>query len=189
MRFEGQLTADILRSSNPVLAPLLFMNLSEPVRLTPGTMALEYAGDLYRAVGDLGRISEVVDKQRESSSLSFELSGVRNEMLSIALDEPITGRLVQLRLALLTPSQYQVASAPLIWSGRLNQMAIKLGKETSVITVSAEHRGASARRSKPLRYTAVDQQALFPTDTSGRFIQSQNNHQDVWPAKAYFEQK
>lgn len=187
MRFENQQTADILRSSNPVLAPLVFMDLSEPVRLTPGTMSLEYAGDLYRALGDLGRISEVEDKQRESGSITFELSGVRNEMLSIALDEPITDRLVQVRLAVLSPTLYQVVSAPLIWSGRLSQMAIKLGKQTSVITVSAQHRGASARRPKPLRYTDVDQRSLFPTDTSLRFVQSQNNHQDVWPAKAYFE--
>ena len=53
------------------------------------------------------------------------------------------------------------------------------------IAASATHKGALLRRPKPFRYTDGDQQRVSSGDTSLRFVVSQSQKRDVWPAASW----
>jgi hypothetical protein len=92
------------------------------------------------------------------------------------------------RLAVLDPATQAVLDAPIVFTGTLDQMPINHGAQTSTIGVTAIHRGETYRRPKPLRYTDGDQQLLHSGDTCMRYVISQSQVQDVWPAASYFRQ-
>lgn len=165
---------------------LVEMLLSEPVRMASAPIDIVYDGDTYLGLGDLGTIEPIDDSPGENKSLRFILSGVATSLLALALAEDIRGKPCHVRMAVLDPVTHEVLDAPLVWSGTLDQMPVSVGSDTSTISVTAEHRGTTYARAKPLRYTDVDQQRLYPGDTSLRFVASQANHQDIWPATSYW---
>ena len=85
-------------------------------------------------------------------------------------------------------SAHAVLDSPTVWAGTLDQMPISRGVNTSTIGVTALHRGATFRNPKPLRYTDSDQQQVSAGDTSMRYVVSQSQHQDIWPAASFFRQ-
>lgn len=187
MRTIAPAAGAALAAQVPMLAYLLDMFFVSTVRMTNTPFAIRFLGNDYLGVGNFGSVDEVDDSPGEYKPLRFTLSGVNNETLAIALNENISNVAMQLRMAVLEPTTQSVLDAPLVWSGTLDQMPIQFGKETSTISVTAEHRGATYARPKPLRYTDVDQQRLYPGDTSLRFVASQANHQDIWPAASFFK--
>ncbi|HVJ19444.1 MAG TPA: hypothetical protein VM686_28690 [Polyangiaceae bacterium] len=165
---------------------LVEMYLTQTLRLTSASMPLSWGGNDYLGVGTLGGVEEVEDSPGEYKNLVFTLSGVAIDMLSLAMQENIRGKRVVVRMATLDAATLAVLDAPIIWTGTLDQMPVNIGTETATVNVTAEHRGVTFGRPKPLNYTDEDQRRLYPGDTSLRFIQSQSTHEDVWPAASYF---
>lgn len=185
------LSASVLAAlSGPVVpvALLLQMDFTTPVRLASAAVAIDYGGNTYYAAGTLGSVDAVVDEISGTQQLRFGLSGVASDVLALALGEDVRGVACELRLAVLDPATYAVLDAPLLFTGTLDQMPIQHGASTSTVGVVAIHRGDTYRRPKPLRYTDGDQQLLHPGDTSMRYVLSQSQAQDVWPAASYFRQ-
>lgn len=182
--------------NNPAasLVLLLEMQLTAPLRFASAGMDITYGGNSYIGTGILGGVERVTDGPGSNAGgLRFMLSGIPTEVLAIALAEPIRNKPCSLRLAVLDVVTHAVLDAPLIWTGTLDQMPIshqtdEAGGSTCTVSVTAEHRGATFGRPKPFRYTEGDQRAAFPGDTSLRFVVSQANHPDVWPAAAFFRQ-
>ena len=189
MRMIDADAAKVLSRAGLSMVLLVYMGLTEPLYLTSATRKVIFGGNEYLALGHLGAVDPVDDKAgSDNKSLKFTLSGVPNELLAISLQENIRSRPVSVRIAILHPITHDVIDAPTIWSGTLDQMPIQSGAESSVITVTAEHRGSTFARPKPIRYTDNDQRRLFPGDTSLRFIVPQSTHQDVWPSAAWGRQ-
>jgi hypothetical protein len=179
----AQLNADGLRA-----AMLVEMLLSGPVRLNTANVNLEYGGQTYFGTGVLGAVEEVDDSPGEYKNLTFTLSGVDLAVIAIALAENVRNKRVTVRLAVIDPASNTILDAPVIWTGTIDQMPVQQGGEAAIVSVSAEHRGITFARAKPLNYNEVDQARVDPTDTSLRFVQSQSTHQDIWPAASYFRQ-
>lgn len=175
-----------LQSGNVKMALLVEMLLSAPVRLNTANVTLTYGGVDYIGTGILGGVNEVEDSPGEYKNLTFSLSGVDVAVLSIALAENVRDKKVSVRLAVLSETDNTVLDAPLIWTGTIDQMPVQMGDGTATINVSAEHRGLTFSRPKPLNYNNTDQTRIDPTDTSLRFIQAQSTHNDTWPAATYF---
>ena len=175
--------------SGPVVpfALLIEMQLTSTVRLNTSAVTINYGGFDWLATGALGAVEEVADGMGEFAPLKFTLSGVPSDVLAIALAEPVRNKACSLWLAVLDPDTHAVLDAPLIWTGTLDTMSVQQEGATSVVSVTAEHAGAGYARVKPLRYTDADQQRLYPGDTSLRFVVSQSQHQDVWPAASYWK--
>lgn len=169
------------------VATLVKMELTEPILMCSASHLLSWGGEDYLALGDLGTIQEIDDSPGENKSIQFTLNGVKPELLSIALAEPVRGKVVTVRMAIVHPDTHAVIDAPVVWRGTLDQMSVTMNQTTSTVNVTAEHRGATFARPKPVRYTNVDQQKLYPGDTSLQYITSQANHQDVWPAASFFK--
>jgi hypothetical protein len=186
MRTIAPTASAVLAGQEVPLVVLVEMLLTLPIRMASTPYNVVYGGQTYVGLGQFGSVEEIDDSPGEYKSVQFALTGVQNDMLTIALNEDIRNKAVYVRNATLDPTTHAVLDAPLAWSGTLDQMPIQFGKETSQITVTAEHRGATFARVKALRYNDVDQQRLYPGDTSLRFVTSQANHQDVWPAAAFF---
>ena len=160
---------------------------SAPLYAATCPVDIEYNGNTYLG-GRQVAIDEVKDQGGEVQALSFTLSGVPSELLAVALAENIQGRPVYVSAALLDPDTMAIGAVLPLWSGQLDQMPVRHGGETSVITVTAEHRGIAFARPKPLRYTDADQRRLFAGDRSLEYLISQSQHQDIWPAAAFFRQ-
>jgi len=189
MRTIDSAAADVLEGPEVVLVTLVEMLLTQPIRMASSSRTIVFDGDDYLAVGNLGTIDTVEDSPGEYKAVRFNLSAVSTEVLAIALEEDIRGKPCSIRMAVLDPDTHAVLDAPLIWSGTLDQMPITLpvdASNTFAIGATAEHRGMTYARPKPLRYTDVDQRRMFAGDTSLRFMDSQANHPDVWPAASYF---
>lgn len=178
--------AEVLAGPRMALALLVQMSFDPPVRLASGSVAIEYAGQLYYGAGALGTVEPIVDAvDSGTQGLRFTLSGVPSEYVALALQESARGVACSVRLAVLHPDTQALVDAPLIWAGTLDQMPISRGATTSAVGVSAVHKGALLRRAKPLRYTDGDQQRLYPGDSCLRFLVSQAQKQDVWPAASF----
>jgi hypothetical protein len=176
--------------AGPVVPMALLLDLAfdPPVRLCTGSVAISWAGNLYWGTGTLGAVEAVTDEVQSTQGLRFTLSGVPLDSIALALSEQVRGTGCVLRLVVLDPTTHAVLDAPVIFTGTLDSMPITHGAEDCTIGVVAVHRGDTFRRPKPLRYTDGDQQRLHPGDTSLRYVLSQAQVQDRWPAAAYFRQ-
>ena len=169
---------------------LVEMLLTAPLRMCSSFYEIEHDGNTYLPLGDLGSVEEVEDGQGDYKPLRYSLSGVRQDLLVIALEENIRNKPCTVFLAVLDEVTHQKREVQQVWTGTLDQMGVAIDPKsgTAVISVTAEHRAVTYARPKSLRYTDADQRRLYPTDTSLRFIESQANHTDVWPAASFGRQ-
>lgn len=176
--------------SGPVVPMVLLVEMGytpTPIALASGAASIQVGATLYTGAGALGSVEPIKDVPGDAAGLRFSLSGVPSDHIALALAETTRGVACTVRLAVLDPDTHAVVDSPTVWTGNLDQMPISLGASAS-IGVTALHRGQTFRRPKPLRYTDGDQQALYAGDTSMRYVLSQSQHKDIWPAAAFFQQ-
>ena len=172
----------------PPTVLLLYVATSPVLRLNSTAFTGSYGGYDWLGAGTFGSVEKVTDQPGDSQSLRFMLSGIPSDAIALALSESVRGVVCELSLALLDPSTKAVADVLPLFTGEIDQMPISYGGQTSSISVTAVHRGETFSRPKPLRNTDADQQKLYPGDTSRRFVVSQSQVQDVWPAAGFFRQ-
>lgn len=186
MRTIDSAAQAVLDGGSAPLVLFVEMLLTAPLRLNTSAVNIDWNGHTWAGAGALGSIEEIADEAGKQQGLRFTLSGVPSTLLAVALQEPIRNKPCTLWLGVLSPTTHAVLDAPQVWAGTLDQMPITQTGDTCTIAVTAEHPGATFARPKPLRYTDADQQRLYTGDTCLRFVVSQANHQDVWPAASFF---
>jgi hypothetical protein len=178
----------VLDGGTPVVVAFVEMMLSTPLRLNTSAATINWNGNDWTGAGSMGAIEEIDDTPADAKGVRFTLSGVPSALLAVALAEPVRNKACTIYFGILDPTTHAVLDSIQAWSGTLDTMPITQSGETCTISATAEHAGANFARPKPLRYTDADQQRLYPGDTSLRFVVSQANHQDTWPAAAFFKQ-
>lgn len=173
-----------LSGQSAMIVWLIRMDLADSVYLCTATHDVVWGGHTWMGAGVIGSVDEVQDSTGERRGLKFSMSSVPTEYLSLAMTAGYRGKKVRIYEAIIGDAG--ILDAPLVWSGSLNQPLIEEGAASGQITISAEHRGATFARAKPLRYTDGDQQRLHPGDKSMQFVVSQANHVDIWPSAAFF---
>lgn len=179
----------VLEGPAVALAVLAYMGFSPAVRLASGAVAIQTGGNLYYGAGSLGAIEPVRDEAGATNGLRFALSGVPSETLALALAEETRGKACTVSLAVMDPATHAVVDQPVVWAGNLDQMPITYSGSGCTIAASATHKGALLRRPKPFRYTDGDQQRVSSGDTSLRFVVSQSQKADIWPAHTFYERR
>jgi len=169
------------------LAQFVEMDLSEQLFITTARDDIDWNGHTYIG-GRQTAIDAIKDQGGEIAGLSFQISGVPTDLLALALAEPIQGKAIRVYTVIMDPDSQAIVDVQQSWAGTLDQMPISQGVASSIITVTAEHRGITFARPKGLLYTDGDQQAQYPGDLCLEFIVAQSTHQDVWPAAAFFKQ-
>lgn len=174
-------------SAGPVIY-FVQIDTSPVTRLNSSAHTIAYAGNDWLGTGGLGTVEEVADSAGEFKNLRFTLSGISAAYLSVALSLNLKSVACTVHVCVLDGTTHAVADVLQVWTGKMDQMPVALGNGTCTITAIAEHAGAAYARPKPLRYTDDDQQRLYPGDTCCRFVVSQSQKTDVWPAASFFRQ-
>ena len=167
------------------MVQLVEVMTSVPLRMTTAGCSVEWGG--YTWYGNSVSVEPISDALAEYPAISIQLPAVTEDQISVVLTQSVEGVSLRIYDALIDPDTGAVADATLSWSGSLNVPAIEDGQQ-AVIAISAEHRGITAQRPKPTRYTDDEQRRLYPGDTSLDFDPATDAGPLVWPAASYFKQ-
>lgn len=167
------------------MVQLVHIATSVPMYLTTAGVNVEWDGQTW--YGNSVSVEPIADAVSEYPSIALQLPAITEDQISIVLTTSVEGVALSIYDALIDPSTGVVADAVLAWAGTLNVPGIEDGP-TAVVVVTAEHRGMSALRAKPSRYTDDEQRRLYPGDTSLDFDPATDAAPLVWPAASYFKQ-
>lgn len=143
---------------------------SGAVRVHNGVGNITYAGNVYSGIGKLGQIDEDAEGQEmKATGARFSLSGVPNDVISIALNENYQGKIVTHWIGLLDEQHRLIADPVIRFKGRMDTMAIEVG-QTSSVTVTAEDLMADWDRPRVRRYNDSDQKAEYAGDRGMEFV-------------------
>ena len=120
---------------------------------------LTFNGDTYQGIGNLGSVSSYKETQSlKAEGVSFGLSGNIASNLSTALSEEFQNRICTLWLGFFddTVSPGLLNDPTIIFQGRMDNMNINHGSETSIVEISAENILISLEHAVNRRYTPDD---------------------------------
>lgn len=184
----GQLAA--LAAGNVVIVQLVkFAFPSGTIALNTSNLTLNIGGvDFIGAVG-LGTVSPITDKPGEIQGMTFELSAVSADMITLAMDEAgeVQGTPVTVGYLLLDSVTLQPIDTVMVdWLGTLDTMATSEDGQNAVVRVTAESKAVDLMRGNPLTYSDADQQSLYPGDRAYEYVTDQADKPVVWPAREWF---
>lgn len=178
----------LINSRAAGLVLLLQLDYSPAVRVNSSGMNIEFNGGTFLRTGTLGTVDKVSDTAGEITGLRFALSAVPAASVALALGESARNKRCRLWVGIANADTRVIADAPLLFDGVLDQMPLQLKGNQSTIAATAVHMGAVFARARSFLYSDAEQQAEAPGDTCGRFLVSQAQHKDTWPAAAWGRQ-
>jgi hypothetical protein len=188
MRIYSAPALAALQAGSLPKALLVEMDLTAPLNLNTASLDLVIGGTTYYGTKGLGKVEAWTEASGEVRGLKFELSGVSQTMLALAMAEPIQGKAVRIKQVLFDPSTYQPIDTRLRWAGMLDVMETEESQETCIINVSAEHAGIDLTRPNTVLYSHADQQLIDSGDMFFQFLADQVEQRIVWPSAEFFRQ-
>lgn len=162
-----------------------------------------FNGITYAGGGNLVGVSayqETLDL--EAQGLTFTLSGVPQDLIEIAENEPYQGRRIRLFIALVDIESFiakeddtgvvlteaggkiklesTVNAMYPLFSGIMDVMDTQDSADTSIIQLSAENVLTLMKRTKTRRYTDEDQKSRYPDDDGLSFIAALQDKDLTW---------
>ena len=149
---------------------------SGSVRLWSGlnniTLADPFGSGSYQAIGQFGSISPVTETaELSANSMELTLTGVPSDNIVLALTDNYRGRAVCVFM-LLHNDTFTAYEQVTIFRGRMNQMTISDGGDTSVIKITCEGRLVELQRPIESRYTHEEQSRRYPGDLGLQYVAS-----------------
>lgn len=189
-----------------VVRPFLAVELlfdSNDFRVWNGLGTLEVDGKTFLGAASLLTLSSVEETTEIAArGITFQMSGIPSELLSLAISEPYQGRvakayfgLMDLPERLLTEADAIITTENLlpinisqtdkselveIFSGHMDVMSINDGEDTAIISVTAESRLIALERTKTLRYTPEDHKRTYPDDKGLEFVADMQDKEIKW---------
>jgi hypothetical protein len=138
--------------------------LSGTVRLAGLDFDVEWGGQTWVGARGLGSIAPIEETPNAITGLQLALAGVTEAHIANVLGEPIQGRPVIIRLAVLdaTTEPPSLAVDPNVWQGLLDVQ--RFNEAGATVTVNAENRLVEWDRPRLLRYSDADHRRLWPGD-------------------------
>lgn len=152
---------------------LFFADFTTPWRTWTGYGTLNVLGEDWLGIADALRVSpssETVDTGSEG--LEVMLSGVAPAMLSLALQEPVQGKDVEIWFGFMDEDGLVIPDPYLEYAGEADVLNHEEDGTTATLTMTVETAWSETAPSS-LRYTDAAQQALFPGD---RFFEFAAGH-------------
>lgn len=171
--------ATVTASQLPVARPVALVRIaldSGEILASTDWKPISWAWDggspeaVFEGLGNLGKISAVEEGVEIAPySVSFQLSGIPQSQISIALSEDYRNRDVRVWLGLLD-EQHQLIEDPVLLARMLlDTMNLELG-DTAIIEATAHSRLVEWERPRIRRFTNADQQAIYPNDKGLEFV-------------------
>jgi hypothetical protein len=163
---------------NPFFAAELLFD-SGATRFWNGYGELTFDGKTFFGGGSLLSVSDVEEiSDIEAKGLSFILSGLPSELISIVLQEPYQNRVARLFIGALKDDG--TVQAYELFSGRLDVMTIEESGETASIAITVENRLIDLNRPRVRRYTSEDQKSLFSGDRGFDYVNDLQDKEIEW---------
>lgn len=141
------------------------------VLLWTGLGQIEVGGETYTGAGTLLAIDPVEETASiQSTGTKMTLSGISSQVVSLAMQEPYQGRLVEIWLALFTSGNVLIDDPSILFSGRADQMILSDEGATCTIVLTAENRFVDLQRARIRKYENEDQKVFYPDDRGFEFI-------------------
>lgn len=167
------------------LFPLIDIAFSSgPLYLAGVDHDVSYGGRTYIGAIGVMSVSTVTETASSFAGVAITISGVTSYDLSMALQEPMQGRAVRIRLAAVTASGLSVDDA--VWVGQVDYPEI-IDQDQSSIVLHCEHRMATWARARPVRYTDAMLQAAYPGDLGLQYVAEMASRKLIWPLKQFFK--
>jgi hypothetical protein len=185
----------------PFFAVELLFDGDQTLRLWTGYGTLVYRGQEWYGTGSFLQIDSVEETTEIAArGASITLSGIPQEVLSLALSEPYQGRKANIYfgnfskgLILLESSDYilfedgskvslEAGSTNLsqIFSGYMDQMNIEETADTCTVELTLENKLIDLERARVARFTSAYQKSLYPDDLGLDFVESLQDKEIVW---------
>lgn len=169
-------------------ALLIKMELTDGTVYLSSAMDIEHASQVWLGAGRVGSISTIESGVSEKQALRFTLSSVPSTNLSFAMTDSARAKRVTILQPIFDGDTMAILDVASAWTGSINQVSVQEGGGKGSVSATAEHRGTTYARPKPLRYTDGDQQRINPGDRGLRFVVAQANTKEVWPAASFFRE-
>lgn len=178
---SNALVANVVR---PIYLVSMSFDSSETtsnINIWSGLGDLTFESVNFLGVGDLLAISSVEETADISAKgISVSLTGVKAQLLDVALTHEYQGRPIIVRLGAFDDTGSLIADPTIIFSGFMDTMTIAEIGKYSTITVSAENKLIAFERTKVRRYTAEDQKIEYPTDKGFEFVTAIVEKEILW---------
>ena len=200
-------TRDIATATNledevvyPFFAAELLFSSSE-LRFWTGLGNLSYEGNDYIGVGNLLDISSIEETSEIAvRGATLTLSGIKSDVISLALQEPYQGRVCKIYFGTLAKGallqedgsflllengskislETQKTALTEIFSGYMDEMNIDEGAEFSTIELKVENKLIDLERARVARYTSQYQKSKHPDDLGFDFVESIQLQDTLW---------
>lgn len=162
-------------------ATLVFLDFAgDPVRIWTGLGPLEWAGETWQGIGSFGSVEPVEEySDIRSGAVGLALNSVPNTTLYTLKDLVFKGRTAEVWLALFDPAAgpAELIGVELMLRGTMDVLKLHRTPDKSTITLSIINELSRLRDTWGALYTDPHQQALYPGDTSLRFVASMQDLQ------------
>jgi len=179
--------ASAMQAGHVDLFPLIQVDFSSGAAYWSGLdYDVSWSGNTYIGMLGMLAIEAIQETSSTAEGLRVQISAVPNGNLALALAEPMQGRVITVRLAVIDGAgALQVDGT--VWKGKLDYPEIADGTDTCVITLNAEHQMAAWDRARPVRLTDAAQQAMYPGDLGLQYVAQLAQAQLIWPGAAYWK--
>lgn len=131
------------------------------VRFWTGIGERTINSETYIGTGSLLQISGLESSADLSAKgASVTLSGINDQLVELALQEPYQSRMARVYLG-----EKSVSDVFEVFSGLMDVMTIRKGAESSTIALSIESRLVTLQRANVRRYTSANHKLRYPSDT------------------------
>lgn len=158
---------------------------SGTLRLAGTPFPVDWNGYTWLATWGLGAVEATTETDTEIRGLRFTLSGVPASAIATVLTEPVQGRAVTLRLAVLDANNVVQVDVN-AWQGTLDTLTLDDGRPLATVSVTAEHRLARWAVPKLVRFSVEDQRRINPADKFFEHAAAMSEASLVWPGKEWF---
>lgn len=167
-----------------LLLELAFDSGTQRLAALPFDVVVE--GQTYTAAQGIGTIEAIKETGAQAAGLAFTLSAVPSAAIASVLTEPLQGRRVTVKLAVVDGSTLRID--PVVWQGTLDVPTITDGGDVAQIRITAEHAMLRWQNPTGQLYSHADQALRDPADLFFEFGSRVAKDTLVWPAKEFFRQ-
>ncbi len=162
--------------------PAVLMEADFPsgsVYLFSGTGSLPVGGNTYLGSGKVLTVDPAQETAAlQASNATFQLSGIPEDLISVAINEKYNGHPCAMDLALFDDTDSLIADPVTIFSGRMDTG--QLNEPTATFTMTAENDLISLNRTRLVNWTHEEQTADYPDDLGFEFVAAMQNKQIIW---------
>ena len=168
----------------PFFAVELLFDGDQTLRLWTGTGTLDYQGQDWYGTGSLLQFDSVEETTEiAAKGASLTLSGVPQEVLSLALTQPYQGRKANIYFGNFTTGT-SAANLTQIFSGYMDQMNIEEGPDTCTVQLTLENKLVDLERPRVARFTSAYQKTVYSGDLGLDFVEDLQDKEIVWGRKS-----